>query len=200
MNIYTPTPKDLEAARTAFESREPRDLFYRAATELVELAIRQSTALTLAEALAVLLQTWNRSFYQYRRFDIRHFSDIELLVTRHRRQFLAFRPRSIQTVTAADDLGVKSLFAAFEEVLWPVGAAKCLHLLAPHFFPLWDRAIAQRYGLAMKRKGFNRDNYWQFMSIVREQCRVLGGGRPVGPGLLKAIDEFNYCKYSKKWI
>jgi len=42
------------------------DLFYRAATELVSLALEGKTSLSVAEALAVLLQTWNKIFYQYR--------------------------------------------------------------------------------------------------------------------------------------
>lgn len=89
--VQTPTIQDIEAARQAFEANEPRDLFYRAATELVSLALEGRTSLSVAEALAVLLQTWNKMFYQ---------------------------------------------FKAFEEILGPVGAAKCLHLLAPRFFPL----------------------------------------------------------------
>jgi hypothetical protein len=200
MNIYTPTPEELKGARIAFERGEPRDLFYRAASELVDLAIRQATSLTLAEALAVLLQTWNRSFYQYRRFDVGHFSDIDLLISRHQQRFLALRRRPIETMSDADEQEVKNLFTAFEGVLGPVGAAKTLHLLAPEFFPLWDRAIAERYGLPMKRKGLNADNYWQFMTVAREQCRLLGGERAIGRNPLKAIDEYNYCRYTKGWI
>lgn len=47
-----------------------------------------------------------------------------------------------------DEATVKGVFKSFEKVLGPVGATKCLHLLAPRFFPLWDRAIAEAYGLA----------------------------------------------------
>jgi hypothetical protein len=59
---------DLRRARVVFEANETRDLFYRAATALVDLALRGATSLTVAEALAVLLQTWNRPYYQYRKF------------------------------------------------------------------------------------------------------------------------------------
>jgi len=200
MNIYTPTRRELETARAAFESREPRDLFYRAATELVDLAIRRATSLTLVEALAVLLQTWNSAFYRYRRFDAQHFSDIDGLVTRHQESLLALRPRSIESVSDEDENEVKSLFSAFERVLGPVGAAKSLHLIAPCFFPLWDRAIAERYGLPMKPQGLNADNYWHFMRIAREQCKLLGGAQAIGRNPLKAIDEFNYSRYTRGWM
>jgi hypothetical protein len=193
-NIPTPTLEDLEAARADYESREPRDLFYRAATELVDLAIRGATRLSLAEALAVLLQTWNSAFYRFHQpFDAKHFADIDELVSRHQRRFRALRPRSISTLSNTDEEAVKSLFAAFEGVLGPVGAAKALHLLAPRFFPLWDTAIAQRYRLPMKPQGLNAGNYWQFMSIVREQCIGLGEEEAVGRNPLKALDEYNYC-------
>jgi hypothetical protein len=66
MHVYPrPCPDDLVNSRRAFEANEPRDLFYRAATELVALAREGRTSLTLAEALAVLLQTWNKAYYRF---------------------------------------------------------------------------------------------------------------------------------------
>lgn len=59
MTMEIPTIHDLDQSHKDFEILEPRDLFYRAATELVDLAISGKTKLSLAEAIAVLLQTWN---------------------------------------------------------------------------------------------------------------------------------------------
>jgi len=134
--VQQPSIQDIEAARQAFETNEPRDLFYRAATELVTLALDAKTSLTVAEALAVLLQTWNKMFYQYRRFDRQHFTDIERLINDHHSILITFRQRSIESFNQEDDSKVARIFRVFEEVLGPVGAAKCLHLLAPRFFPL----------------------------------------------------------------
>ena len=53
-----PTLDQLGQARARFEAYEPRDLFYRAATELVALALQGKTKLSVGEAVAVLLQTW----------------------------------------------------------------------------------------------------------------------------------------------
>jgi len=198
--VQTPTIQDIEAARQAFEANEPRDLFYRAATELVALALGGKTSLSVAEALAVLLQTWNKMFYQYRRFDSRHFADIERLIRDHHSILITFRQRSIQSLNQEDKSEVVRVFKAFEEVLGPVGAAKCLHLLAPYFFPLWDRAIAEAYSLPLKQKGRNAERYWRFMEIVKEQVQSLGGEQTIGRNPLKAIDEYNYCKYTKRWI
>jgi len=198
--VQTPTIQDIEAARQAFEANESRDLFYRAAMELVALALDGKTSLSVAEALAVLLQTWNKMFYQYRRFDSRHFADIERLIRDHHSILITFRQRSIQSLNQEDESEVVRVFKAFEEVLGPVGAAKCLHLLAPCFFPLWDRAIAKAYGLPLRQKGKNAERYRRFMEIVKEQVQSLGGEQVIGRNPLKAIDEYNYCKHTKGWI
>ena len=195
--VQAPTIQDIEAARLAFEANEPRDLFYRAATELVALALGGKTSLSVAEALAVLLQTWNKMFYQYRRFDSRHFADIERLIRDHHSILITFRQRSIQSLNQEDESKVVRVFKAFEEVLGPVGAAKCLHLLAPCFFPLWDRAIAAACGLPLRQKGRNAERYRRFMEIVKEQVHSFDGEQVIGRNPLKAIDEYNYCRHTK---
>ncbi len=135
--IPTPTIDDLKAARKAFDESESRDLYYRAATELAGLALKGHTSLSVTEALAVLPQTWNKAFYRFTLSDSRHFSDLERVVTRHEGGSATLRGRSIQSFSGEDVATVEGLFGSFEEVLGPVGAAKCLHLLAPHYFPLW---------------------------------------------------------------
>lgn len=196
--VHTPSVKELAAAHAMFEANEPRDLFYRAATELVDLALRRATSLTLAEALAVLLQTWNRPFYQYRRFDDHHFRDIERLLVSHLQAILAFRDRGIDDLCSDDEEHVRSILTEFEQLLGPVGAAKCLHLLAPRFFALWDGAIARAYGTPLLRRGQNGERYCRFMRIVQGQCRALSPELGEDQNPLKALDEYNYCRYTKE--
>jgi len=194
------TPDDISAARRAFEANEPRDIFYRAATELVALALTGKAALTAAEALAVLLQTWNRAFYQYNKFTGEHLEAIEGLVRDHGQTLAALRDRLITNLAPGDEAVIKTLFHAFEVVLGPVGGAKSLHLLAPRFLPLWDRAIAEAYDLPLGQTGTNGDRYWSFMLISRDQCQALSGQLAAGTNPLKAIDEFNYCRHTKGWV
>jgi hypothetical protein len=200
MKTYSLTLPELNSAQKAFEANEPRDLFYRAATELVDLALRNATSISLAEALAVLLQTWNRSFYQYRRFNSQHFLDIENLLNSNQQCLLEYRNRSIDSFVAEDEYTVQEVFQDFEKVLGPVGAAKALHLLAPQFFPIWDRTIAETYNLPLGQAGTNGKRYYLFMKIAREQVQSIGGASALGRNPLKAIDEYNYCKYTKRWI
>jgi hypothetical protein len=198
-NIPRPTLQELKAARTAFEEREPWDLFYRAATELVGFALREETKLSLTEALAVLLQTWNRAFYRFHPFDSQHFSDLERVVDGHQQELAALRARSIESLSEEDEAAVKRLFADFEEVLGPVGAAKCLHLLAPRLFPLWDGAIAKAYGLPLRKRGQIAVLYLRFVRTAKLQCEAFPDEHTIGQLPLKALDEYNYCKYAKHW-
>jgi len=200
INFDTPTLQDIQIAHQIFKAHESRDLFYRAATELVALALNDKISLSITEALAVLLQTWNRAFYQYRKFDDQHFNEIECLINNHYSTLIAFRCRSIESFNLECKTKVMQIFKRFEDVLGSVGAAKCLHLLAPHFFPLWDRAIATAYGFPLKMKGENYEQYCKFMEILKEQSENLGREQVFVQNPLKAIDEYNYCRYTKHWI
>ncbi len=199
--IPAPSMHDLQAARQIFESNEPRDLFYRAATELVDLAIRRETSLSLAEALAVLLQTWNSSYYRFHgKFDAQHFDELEGVLSRHGRALMALRKRALVGWSPQDETTIDPIFTDFERLLGPVGAAKGLHLLAPEYFPLWDRAIAAAYGVKLKERGANAEQYLRFMHITGSQCNTLGGYTAIGRNPLKALDEYNYCRFSRKWL
>lgn len=201
MRFHTPTIGEIKRARELFEANEPRDLFHRAATELVDLAMRGETSLSVADGLAVLLQTWNSRYYNRSRpFDSQHFLDIERVVSTHQQVLATFRRRSIESFCDEDEATVRRVFDSFEEVLGRVGASKALHVLAPRFFPLWDNSIAQRYGVALRERGRNADRYCRFMAIAKKQWEALGGEQAVRRNPLKAIDEYNYCKYTRRWM
>jgi hypothetical protein len=194
------TLADVRAAREAFEANEPRDLFYRSATELVGLALREPDRLAVADALAILLQTWNKNFYRFHKaFDAAHFGEINDLLLDYRAELRAYRERKIEGLCDADEVGVRALFENFEAVLGPVGAAKALHLLAPTFFPLWDRTIAKKYRVPLDGPYTKAGNYWSFMWTSKRQNRALIADGYKG-NALKAIDEWNYCHLSKGWI
>lgn len=189
-----PTVKDVEDARRNFLVGEPRYLFYRVATELIDLSRKNKTTVSVAEALAVLLQTWNVSFYRFRgRFTEQDLAKIKALVSDHHAMIEEYRERSISSLTSGEEDALRRLFSRFEDVLGPVGAAKSLHLLAPLFFPLWDRAIAKAYHVNLDREA--PDGYIRFMRISKEQCQVLAEQGAPWLDLLKALDEYNYCTY-----
>jgi hypothetical protein len=190
------TLADLNAAHEAFEEVEPRGLFYKAASELVDLALQGRSSLKVAEALAVLLQTWNKNFYRFQEdFDARHFDEIEGLLRRYKEPLKAYRNQKIEELDDRAKPDVVSMFEEFEAVLGPVGSAKALHLLAPEMFPLWDQVIAIKCGVRLGKRGKNGDRYWQFMERARRQCLQLRKEGATG-SLLKRIDEYNYCRFT----
>ncbi len=77
----------------------------------------------------------------------------------------------------------------------PVAVAKALHLLAPHFFPLWDSKIARAYRCnyasnpAEKYVAFSK-----MMQAIAERARSYTN-ESVKP-LLKMIDEYNFVNFS----
>jgi hypothetical protein len=192
-----PSAGDLAEARQIFGRRESRDIFYRAATFLVEQALEGQAPLSLSEALLVLLQTWNRAYYQYHPPGPDHLDQIDALLEQHASWRSRVRNRTIDTFSSTDARELESIFADFEKVLGPVGAAKALHLLAPRFLPLWDRAIATAYGLQLGYTGSNGRRYVRMAKITRDQSAHVGG---VGTNIVKALDEYNYCRFTKGWI
>lgn len=112
--LVLPTLEQLEQARVRFEAYEPRDLFYRAATELVDIALRGQTTLSVGESLAVLLQTWNAQFYRFHSFESRHFNAIDEIVECHRAALTSYRSRSITSMCTDEFDCIATLFTTFE--------------------------------------------------------------------------------------
>jgi len=196
-----PTAADLDRARELFEQHETRDLFYRVARDLLERTLGGQSDFTLTEAVAVVLLTWNRRFYIRKdtpAFDAQHVADIDDLLDRHGDALAAYRERSIESLCDDDEPAVESLFDDFDRVLGPVGAAKALHVLAPRLFALWDRPIAEGAGVYLGKRGTNARLYWRWMLRTRAECLDLGGEAEWGVGLLKRIDELNYCRFTIK--
>jgi hypothetical protein len=190
------THQDLLKAHKTFHEKETRDLFYRVATYLVSQAIKGDRAFTVPEALAVLLQTWNAQYYRFHSFDS-DFQGIKQLWLEYEQRLREWSTRTIQDFEISD---VSDVYQAFEGVLGQVGAAKTLHLLCPRLFPLWDRKIIRAYKVSLDRVEGYSLKYLKFMSICKEQVTHLAESEVIGDDILKNIDEYNYCRFSKGWI
>jgi len=195
-----PTVGDLFRAHAEFEEHEPRDLFYKAAAELIRLSLAGATTLSVAEALAVLLKTWNGQRYRFHgAFDREHFAQLEKLLADTSGRTGVYRERELPSVTEGEHDEIMELFKAFEAVLGPVGAAKALHLLAPRFFPLWDWAIATGYRCRLVGSIGNAGRYWDFLQMTKAQWSRIAPSYQ-GDNILKLLDEYNYCHFTKGWL
>ena len=209
-----PSLAHLKKAREEFKRIEPRDFFYWSVTKLVSAVLDtesgnpKATPRTIDElvrVLMMLLTTWNRNYYRF--FDSRHpgmtleehFAELDAQIQKHFPRLIAFRGRRLHETTNVPDREIKCLFTDFARVLGRVGAAKCLHLLAPGYFPLWDAAILKGYGMekAEYRNRTDADRYLAFIEISKAQIDHLGNFRKVTDNPLKALDEYNYCRFTK---
>jgi len=165
----------------------------------------------MADALAVLLLTWNANFYRYGGGALDGHR-LERCLRLHWKSIEQFHPRNILSFTNQDNTPVHTLFNALLDALGiktsstrkvrksPVGVAKALHLLAPDFFPIWDYAIARAYGCAYSSNPAGA--YVRFCALIRDIAAHLEPEVQLDPdrSLVKRIDEYNYARFSKRWI
>jgi hypothetical protein len=188
-----------------FEKHETRDAMYKVATFLVSHFWGKPA--DMADGLGVLLLTWNQAFYRYGIFD---FNKLERCIADNFQRIENFRGRDISTLSSSDEGDIRLLFNQFLESLQidsgkmqgrrsPVAVAKALHLLAPNFFPLWDYKIAQAYGCYYdKNPG---EKYVSFCKITKSVAdKVKNYIIRSDKTLIKLIDEYNYSKYTQRWI
>ena len=220
------TLRDLKRGCEAFEKNESRDAMYRVALRLVDNLWPAMAEVT--DGLGVLMLTWNQAFYRYGSFS---FEALETTLKARQSELESYRRRNILSFDKSDEESVRDLFRAFLVALQietqnkkrgtqsPVAVAKALHIVAPAFFPLWDREIAAAYKCGVDGR---EDNYLRFMrvsiDIIREVEQEYGEHRNEAglPGasdlacslsklsrfpksMLKFLDEFNYATFTKGW-
>ena len=195
----------VQVGSDAFRAHEKRDAIYKVSRFLVDHFWGRPAE--MADALGVLLLVWNNALYRYGLFD---YLALENALRANMGSLTKFRKREIATFGKDDEQPIIALFAAFLDGLAiaegkskgrrsPVGVAKALHLLAPGFFPLWDDKIAKGYQCHYSRDPSGQ--YLRFMTISKNMAETLRGKVETrGSTLLKVIDEYNYAKFTKKWI
>lgn len=206
--IHIPTKKEFISGIEAFQKHEKRDAIYKVATFLVSYFWGKPS--DMANSLGVLLLTWNQAFYRYGNFD---FDKVENVIRKNLGKLKEFRCRDITTLSKSDEPDIKEIFNKFMESLQiasgemkgrtsPVAVAKALHLLAPDFFPLWDDRISKAYGCYYKNNP--AEKYIRFMRLMKKFAGKVKDyvnlSNYPNKTLLKLIDEYNYSKYTKKWI
>ena len=81
----------------------------------------------------------------------------------------------------------------------PVSVSKALHLLSPEFFPLWDDKISRAYGCY-----YNENPAQKYILFCKNTRTIADKVKEYkirsDRTIIKLIDEYNYSKYTKKWI
>lgn len=200
-----PTKEEFIKGVKEFEKREKRNAMYKVATFLVSHFWGKPS--DMADGLGVLLLTWNQAFYRYGIFD---FNKIEKCITDNFRKIENFKSRDIFSLSGSDEDDIKYLFNKFLEALQidagkmqgrksPVAVAKALHLLSPNFFPLWDDKIARAYECY-----YNENPAEKYISFCKLTKSIADKVKDYivwsDKTLTKLIDEYNYSKYTQRWI
>ncbi|MGO9403839.1 MAG: hypothetical protein ACLPVW_10275 [Terriglobales bacterium] len=150
----------------------------------------------MADAIWPVLCDWHADYYRRGRGDPRAIAfgieeNISLLD--------GFRNRTVDTLCGADEPKIRELFWTFQKVTGrtnsrgsdasPVGAAKALHLLCPHFLSLWDNAIADLYRCDHEAFG-----YAKFCRLMKEFAAAVQPylGTSDDRSVLKRVDEYNW--------
>ncbi len=206
---HRPSPKEFLEGVSEFYKHEKRDPMYKVATRLVKDYWGKWDE--VADGLGVLLLTWNQALYRYGIFD---FDKLEEFLKKWQNEINQFRERKIDTLNKDDEGKIKVLFDKLLTALTsvgkdnkfrksPVAVAKALHILAPNFFPLWDDAIADAYGCywADSNKALEKyiDFCWENKALV-EYVKGQNIPKDENKSYLKLIDEYNYAKFTYKWI
>jgi hypothetical protein len=188
-----PTAADVAIAHGEYLRVEGRDVVYRVARDLVERGYRRESGFTVGDAVAVLLLSWNAAFYRPRPMLVRTLADdLDRLIAAHDPELRGFRSRDVTTYHPPSDADVVArVYRGFVDVLWPVGTAKALHVIAPSFFPLWDDAIARAFRLQLSPREASVAAYLRLMEIGRA---FSAGWR--SPDALKALDEWAYVRFT----
>jgi hypothetical protein len=204
--VKLPTEQEIRRGSIEFKKHEKRGAMYKVASFLLEYYWGKPE--DMANALGVLLLTWNQAFYRYGSFD---YEKLEKCIADNLALLGNFRNRDISSYSNEDASTIKAIFYEFLEALQieggkkggiksPVAVAKALHLLAPAFFPLWDDKIARAYECFYKQDPGKK--YLLFCKLTKE---MAGRYRSLfdltsKETLVKQIDEYNYAKYTKQWI
>jgi hypothetical protein len=151
----------------------------------------------MANAIWPWLRCWHADFYRRGQGDP---TAIACGIKEKISLLEGFRDRTVDTLCTADEPKVRELFWTFRKATGrtnsngfsatPVGAAKTLHILCPHFLPLWDNAIADHYHCECETFGYAN----KFCRLMKEFASAVQSylKRPDDRSTLKRVDEYNW--------
>jgi len=185
--------EDLLRACEIFRQDEGRASFFEKAVEIVDAYPVQ--------AIILLMATWNRARFNYFSRSSDNVLRLERALEVTKPLFEEYKNRGLNIQNANFDEieeGVKFIYKKFSEIpgIEYTGAAKVMCLLNQDLFVMWDRNIRDAYGV-----GDGPEDYVYFLKLMQEKVRgIRWSAAKTGRTLAKAIDEYNYVKFTLKAI
>ncbi len=200
-----PSVEEIKKGILEYKKHIPRDQIYKLATHIVDEFWGKYDEMSIG--LGILLMTWNKSLYIEGKVD---FDDLENCIERNFMLIEKFRERNISSLDSKDDEEIKKLFLDFYQVLRnlitegrikrsPAAVSRILNLFAPDFFPLWNKKIAEGYKFNYENNP--EEEYLKFCYLNKKLVGMLEGKLDTPQkNILKRIDEYNYSKFTKRWV
>lgn len=164
-----------------FVANEKRQRYYTWAFKTVAEACGQGQPEDIdiggvVSGIMILEYSWNEMFYRDGLFDQVRLAEC---LEKHAVIVSGFHNRDISSFQVNDQEDIARLFIDFLDALGqqnsrlrsPVAVGKCLHLLSPQFFPLWDGPIAKSTGYhwgTPVQPGTATKSYVDFMKYTQE--------------------------------
>lgn len=156
MEQAKPTYQQILENCKLFVKNEGRQRYYTWASKVIDGAWSQSRPDDVdiggvISGIMILEYSWNEMFYRDGLFDR---SRLAGCLEKHMSLVNRFRERELSSIKVNDQEVIARLFVDFLDALGnqnshlrsPVAVGKCLHLLCPRFFSLWDGSIAKGTG------------------------------------------------------
>jgi len=213
--------RKIEKKHEEFLKKEPRECAYKIAKECIDKYWREGEIPDkdlekITEAVLTFLLVWNSPLYRNCSLKKGFIKKIKSKIKNNKKKLDNFRGKCISNLDNSMKNDIKNLYNSFlralvcdkkkgnTEINSPVSTVKFLHIICPNFFPLWDRAIAKRYGCRWGKSEFSFKSYWKYMVKVKDQVENLkdpetGEIKEILKEytILKLIDEYNYMSYTK---
>ncbi|MBD3263037.1 hypothetical protein GF374_01515 [Candidatus Woesearchaeota archaeon] len=186
------TLKKLERAHKKYKKHERRGSLYDDAVQIADEYPLQAAELILA--------TWNPS--QFRDFIDESPAKLKDVIEDAEPLLLDLEDNGVDISNVDfDDIGddVKQLYSNLSVIkgVEYTGAAKVMHILDREVFVMWDRNIRKAY-----KVGTDDESYLSFQRMMQKEVKdiVKNINWPLRneQTLAKAIDEYNYVKYTLK--
>lgn len=183
-------------------------------TELLKLLEKNRFENNVGFAVAPYLFGWNFQrfkvyFRRNRNFSLsRYFQDLGEVVEAKKGEFYELKEKKLVNNEINETL-VTSIFSDVNDKLKqlginqnePVGTAKLLHILAPHYFPLIDNPIAEAVKLKGYRKSLTSSDYYNWMFYLQSWLKsrlviIKDVETKFNQSILKLVDEGFYVMSS----
>jgi len=179
------TQKQFDKGMEKFEKIEKRGSLYPRFRNLIDNGFE-------TEAYLMMLSTWNFATFRYvnNTLDINKFERLIHDLNPTFNQFNNQNIKDIELTKFYDKIAlIYSRLSEVKEVEY-TGASKLMHLAVPEVFVMWDTYIRKAYGFkkttSLDYFEYLDDMQQKFKDLIPKQDRTLA----------KAIDEYNYVKYT----